>query len=204
MIQVTYVSHVNEPLSTKQLLALLLQCRTNNAAKGITGMLVYGNGTFLQTIEGDEDVIDPLMDEIAKDGRHEDIRQLTRRPIEQRQYADWNMGFAQVTDEGLKDVEGLKDFAADDFTFDYLSGHEPVVTSLMEHFREPHYDQLIGEIYAQDKVIGHVKTALAQVRDRAQLARLALESLTEAVRNGESTEALLPMCDSVLRSLRSH
>ena len=204
MIRVTYVSHISEPLSSEQLLALLLQCRTNNAAQGITGMLIYGNGTFLQTLEGDEDVIDPLMDDISKDGRHEDIRLLTRRPIETRQYADWNMGFAQVTDETLKNVEGLKDFAAEDFTFEYLIGHEPVVASLMEHFREPNFDQLIGEIYAKDKVIGHLKTALAQVRDRTQLAHLALESLTEAVRNGESTEALLPMCDSVLSSLRSH
>jgi len=203
MIRVTYVSHISEPLSSQQLLALLLQCRTNNAAQGITGMLIYGNGTFLQTLEGDDDVIDRLMEEISKDGRHEDIRLLTRRPIESRQYADWNMGFAQVTDEALKDVDGLKDFAAEDFTFDYLIGHEPVVASLMEHFREPNFDQLIGEIYAKDKVIGHLKTALAQVRDRTQLAHLALESLTEAVRNGESTEALLPMCDSVLSSLRS-
>jgi len=194
----------SKTLAALALLALLLQCRTNNAAQGITGMLIYGNGTFLQTLEGDDDVIDRLMEEISKDGRHEDIRLLTRRPIESRQYADWNMGFAQVTDEALKDVDGLKDFAAEDFTFDYLIGHEPVVASLMEHFREPNFDQLIGEIYAKDKVIGHLKTALAQVRDRTQLAHLALESLTEAVRNGESTEALLPMCDSVLSSLRSH
>jgi hypothetical protein len=144
------------------------------------------------------------MEQITKDGRHEDIRLLTRRPIESRQYADWNMGFAQVTDEALKNVEGLKDFAAEDFTFDYLIGNEPVVNSLMEHFREPNYDQLIGEIYAKDKVIDHLKTALAQVCDRAQLAHLALESLTEAVRNGETTDAVLPMCDSVLTSLRSH
>jgi hypothetical protein len=204
MIQVTYISHVSEPLSSEQLLALLLQCRTQNAERGITGMLIYGNCTFLQTIEGDEDVIDPLMEKISKDGRHEDIRLLTRRSIESRQYADWSMGFAQVTDEGLKDVQGLKDFAAEDFTFDYLIGNEPVVNSLMEHFREPNYDQLIGEIYAKDKVIGHLKTALAQVRDRAQLAHLALESLTEAVRKGENTAELLPMCDSVLASLRSH
>jgi hypothetical protein len=204
MIRVTYVSHISEPLSSKQLLALLLQCRTNNAKQGITGMLIYGNGTFLQTLEGDENVIDPLMEEISKDGRHENIRLLTRRPIESRQYADWNMGFAQVTDQALKDVDGLKDFAAEDFTFDYLIGHEPVVASLMEHFREPNFDELIGQIYAKDKVISHLTTALAQVRDRTQLAHLALESLTEAVRNGESTEALLPMCDSVLHSLRSH
>jgi len=203
MIQVNYVSHVSKPLSGEELLALLLQCRTNNAEQGITGMLLYGNGTFLQTVEGEEPVIDPLVEKILHDERHEDVRLLSRRTISQRQYADWNMGYAEVTDSELEGLEGLKDFRAENFTFDYLVGHEPVVATLMDHFREPNFDQLIGEIYAKDKVIDHLQTALAQIRDRAQLARLALESLTEANRNGESTEALLPMCDSVLESLRS-
>lgn len=203
MIQVTYVSRASEPFSGEQLLDLLLQCRANNAEQGITGMLLYGNGTFLQTIEGDEAVINPLLEQILHDGRHDDIRLLSRRSVEHRQYADWNMGFAQITDEALADVEGLKDFAAEDFTFDYLVGHEPVVTSLMDHFREPNFDQLIGEIYAKDKVIAHLKTALAQVRDRAQLAHLALESLTVATRNGQPTERLLPLCDWVLQTWRS-
>jgi hypothetical protein len=204
MIQVTYVSHVSAPLSRQQLLALLLQCRTNNTERGITGMLLYSKGTFLQTIEGDEAVVDPLVEQIWQDNRHEDIRLLGRRGVTERQYADWSMGFAEITDQSVQRVEGLKDFTADDFTFDYLIGNEPAVTSLMDHFREPNYDQLIGEIYAKDKVIAHLKTALTQVRDRAQLARIALESLTEANRKGEPTETLLPMCEAALEIWRQH
>ena len=30
-----------------------MQCRENNAAIGVTGMLLYANETFLQVIEGD-------------------------------------------------------------------------------------------------------------------------------------------------------
>lgn len=204
MIQVTYASCVSAPLSREQLLALLLQCRTNNAERGITGMLLYGRGTFLQTIEGDEAVVDPLVEQIWKDDRHQDVRLLGRQVVTERQYADWSMGFAEITDQSLQRVEGLKDFTADDFTFDYLIGNEPVVASLMDHFREPNFDQLIGEIYAKDKVIAHLKTALAQVRDRAQLAHLALESLTEANRKGEPTESLLPMCEATLDVWRQH
>ncbi len=48
----------------------------------------------------------------------------------------------------------------------------------MDHFREPCFDELIGEVFAKDKVIDHLKNALAHVRDQAQIARLALESLT--------------------------
>ena len=204
MIQVTYVSCVSAPLPRAELLTLLLQCRTNNAERGITGMLLYSRGTFLQTIEGDEAVIDPLVEQIWEDDRHQDIRLISRQVVTKRQYSDWSMGFAEITDQSLLQLEGLKDFTADDFTFDYLIGNEPVVTSLMDHFREPNFDELIGEIYAKDKVISHLKTALAQVRDRAQLAHLALESLTEANRKGESTENLLPMCEAALEVWRQH
>lgn len=202
MIQISYVSQSKKPLSSEELLGLLLQFRSNNEARGVTGMLLYSNGTFLQVIEGEEQVITELFERIKKDPRHESIHMLSRRSIENREYADWSMGFERVTDESLSKVKGLKDFSTDDFNFDYLAGNEPVVAALMEHFREPNYDQLIGEIYAQDKVIAYLKNALAQVRDRAQIARLALESLTQATREGKPSESLLSMCETTIESLR--
>jgi len=204
MLQVSYVSRSSEPMSSEQLLALLLQCRKNNAENAVTGMLLYKDGTFLQVIEGEDEVIDQLVDLILDDPRHAQVQILSRKSISSREYADWSMGFEQVTDARLEGVEGLKDFAASDFNFDYLVGNEAVVSQLMDHFREPHYDELIGEIYAKDKVINHMKAALAQLRAQAQIARLALEGLTEATRKGEPTDALLPMCDSALESMRPH
>lgn len=202
MIQVSYVSRVSEPLSAEQLLELLLQCRNNNRALGITGMLLYGNGTFLQAIEGDQSVIDPLVEKISTDPRHAQVQILHRKTIPARQYADWSMGFERVTDDGLGDVEGLAEFGAGDFNFDYLVGNEPVVESLMDYYREPHWDQLMGEIDAKDKVIKHLNKAIAQLRERAQIARLALEGVTEASRKGQSSEAVLQLCESALDSLR--
>ncbi len=202
MIQVSYVSRANKPMSAEQLLVLLMQCRDNNSAQGVTGMLLYGNGTFLQAIEGEEPVIDGLVDKIWADRRHADIKLLSRRRITRREYADWTMAFERVSDEGLWNVEGLVSFAARDFNYDYLVGHQPVVAALMDRYREPHYDQLIGEINAKDKVIEHLKAALAQVRDRAQVTRLALESLTEAGRKGECTDELLGMCEAIIASVR--
>lgn len=204
MIQISYVSQSKAPMSAEQLLGLLLQFRENNEKRGVTGMLLYGNRTFLQVIEGEDAVIDELFTRIQQDPRHANIQLLSRRPIETREYADWSMGFERVTKERLDRIKGLKDFSANDFNFDYLAGNEPVVASLMEHFREPHFDELIGEIYAKDKVIDHLRNALAQVRDRAQIARLALESLTEAARKGETSEALLRMCETTIDSLRPH
>lgn len=202
MLQVSYVSQNSEPMSPTALLDLLLECRRKNEKRGVTGMLLYGNGTFLQVIEGEDDVIDSLVAKIEADPRHDRIQTLHRRSIAEREYGDWSMGFDQVSDEDLSDIEGLANFAPDDFTLDYLSDHGPVVDSLLQHYRQPHWDQVIGELDAKDRVIKRLDKALSQVSDQARIARLALESVTEVARSGENTETLLRLCESTLESMR--
>jgi uncharacterized membrane protein (DUF373 family) len=123
-------------MSTPDLLALLQQCRENNAGRGVTGMLLYANGTFLQVLEGPEQVIDDLVDIIKKDLRHANIQMLYRKPIERRQYSDWSMGFKRLSDKDLKEIEGLRHFGEKDFNPEYLAQHNTVVQSLMNHYRK--------------------------------------------------------------------
>ena len=104
MIQISYLSKASSPMSAAQLVSLLQQCHANNMARGVTGMLFYGNGTFLQVIEGEATTVDELVGKIARDPRHEDIRILSRKAIEHREHPDWSMGFEQVTAKGLRDV----------------------------------------------------------------------------------------------------
>jgi len=202
MIQVSYVSRATNPMSSGDLLALLHQCRRNNTKYGVSGLLLYGNGTFLQTIEGDPDVVDPLYDRIFDDKRHADIELLYRKDIADRQYSEWSMGFDEISDESLKGIEGLRDFGAVDFTFPNLTGNREVVETLLEHYREPHYDQILGELDAKDRVIAHLERTISTMRDHAALARLSLESLTEACRQGQPNDALLDLCESSLKALR--
>ncbi|NEV65158.1 BLUF domain-containing protein [Thiorhodococcus minor] len=189
-------------MTPEKLLGLLLECRRRNQALGVTGLLLYGNGTFLQAIEGDDEVIDELVSTILKDSRHENVQVLSRKSITEREYAEWSMGFEQVSGEDLGQVEGLASFEPDDFTFEYLSGNAPVVDSLLQHYREPHWDQIIGELDAKDRVIRHLEEALARVRGRAQITRLALEGITEAIRQGKAGGSVLQLCEATLESLR--
>ena len=106
MIRVTYLSRSTEPLSADALLTLLSQCHRNNTARGLTGMLLFGNGTFLQSIEGDEVAVDALLDRIAVDPRHTALKILRRETITNRQFADWSMGFERVTDVTLAGTPG--------------------------------------------------------------------------------------------------
>jgi hypothetical protein len=202
MIQVSYVSRTREPMTSERLLELLWQCRENNQESGVTGMLLYRNGTFLQTLEGEDEVVDELVSDILADSRHADIEVLARKTIERRDYADWSMGFDLVSDEGLREVKGLRDFGAAHFNFDYLVSNGPVVQTLLEHYREPHFDQVMGELDAKDRVIEHLRGALKELRDHSQVARLALASVVQASRDGAPSEQLIRLCESALEGLR--
>jgi uncharacterized membrane protein (DUF373 family) len=131
-------------MSTQELLDLLKECRESNAGRGVTGMLLYGNGTFLQVLEGDEKVIDDLVEKIRKDRRHTNLQILHRISIKHRQYSDWSMGFKRVSNKELRQIDGLRDFGETDFNADYLTQHGAVVESLMDHFRKE-----------RSKTIGH-------------------------------------------------
>lgn len=136
MIQISYISSATAAMPTQDLLTLLQQCRENNASRGVTGMLLYANGTFLQVLEGPDQVIDDLVEIIKKDLRHTNIQMLYRKPIEKRQYSDWSMGFKRLSDKDLKEIEGLRHFGEKDFNPEYLAQHSSVVQSLMNHHRK--------------------------------------------------------------------
>ena len=156
MIQISYISSATEPMSTQALLGLLQECRQSNAGSGVTGMLLYGNATFLQVLEGEERVIDNLIDKIRKDARHTDIQILHRRTLERREYSDWSMGFKRVSNRELRNVEGLRGFGEKDFNPDYLVQHDTVVQSLMDHFRKERF-KTIGQgelgVHEEDRMI---------------------------------------------------
>ncbi|MEE4186739.1 MAG: phosphate-starvation-inducible PsiE family protein [Gammaproteobacteria bacterium] len=135
MLRVTYVSSATSAMSKDDLMALLHQCREYNSENGITGMLLYSNGTFLQVLEGNETEIDSLLATISTDPRHTDVRMLDRQPIEQRMYGDWSMGFKRVSARELKQVPGLRKFSLEDFNTVTLSRDKDAIDSLMTYFR---------------------------------------------------------------------
>jgi uncharacterized membrane protein (DUF373 family) len=156
MIQVSYISSAKEPWTTHELLGLLQSCREQNAGRGVTGMLLYGNATFLQVLEGEERVIDDLVERIRKDQRHTNLQILHRKTIERRQYSDWSMGFKRVSDRELQGIEGLRNFTEKDFNPEYLIQHDAIVQSLMNHFRKERF-KTIGQselgVHEEDRMI---------------------------------------------------
>lgn len=71
---------------------ILSQSRQYNPSCGITGILCYGGGIFLQAIEGGRNAVSELYGHIQKDTRHKDVVLLHYEEITERRFGGWSMG----------------------------------------------------------------------------------------------------------------
>lgn len=90
--------------------ALLTNARTANGANGITGMLLYIEGSFFQVLEGDASDVDAVFRRISRDPRHSRITLIIREPIFKRSFSDWTMGCCNVTALEAGQLIGENDF----------------------------------------------------------------------------------------------
>jgi hypothetical protein len=75
---------------------VLAHSRQFNPACGITGILCYGGGIFLQAIEGGRNAVNDLYALILRDKRHKDVILLHYEEITERRFAGWTMGLVNV------------------------------------------------------------------------------------------------------------
>ncbi len=106
MHQIIYLSQATQPLSTMDLIGLLVRSRSYNQQTGITGSLVYGEGQFIQVLEGEEVAVRSLYDAIVRDPRHRAILKLVDKPIAQRTFAGWSMAFRELSPAHMAELEG--------------------------------------------------------------------------------------------------
>ena len=77
--------------------SILHQSRDHNPSTGVTGVLCYGGGIFLQAIEGGRMAISELYGHIQRDVRHKDVVLLHYEEISERRFAGWTMGEVNMT-----------------------------------------------------------------------------------------------------------
>ena len=84
LIHTIYASRAVTDFSKDDIVNLLSKARKKNASLGITGMLLYDNGSFFQILEGEEAVLDQLFNEITADKRHHQIAKIISEAINVR------------------------------------------------------------------------------------------------------------------------
>jgi len=70
---------------------LVARARARNRRLGVTGMLLFEDGCFLQTLEGPPDALSTLWSSIQRDGRHKQIEVLSEHMAATRLFSDWDL-----------------------------------------------------------------------------------------------------------------
>lgn len=94
--QVLYRSRATCPLNEAQIQHLLEKSRRHNAGQGISGLLLYSDGRFVQALEGPEDAVRTLYAKIQQDARHSQVVTVSEGPGPARRFAEWSMGLGHV------------------------------------------------------------------------------------------------------------
>lgn len=88
-----YISTARTPFADNGLMELMHSFQANNLQTGITGVLLYKDGNFIQLLEGAGEAVSALYARITRDCRHYNCIQIFDRPAENRLFPDWSMGF---------------------------------------------------------------------------------------------------------------
>lgn len=91
LVRLLYASRAIDP-NPGGIDAILSQSRQYNPTSGITGILCYGGGIFLQAIEGGRMAVSDLYGHIQRDPRHKDVVLLHYEEISERRFGGWTMG----------------------------------------------------------------------------------------------------------------
>ena len=92
LVRLLYVSRAVSPDSPETIESILSDSRAHNLGQGITGILCYGGGIFLQAIEGGRMQVNGLYSHIVGDKRHKDVVLLHYEEISERHFGGWTMG----------------------------------------------------------------------------------------------------------------
>jgi hypothetical protein len=92
LVRLMYASRAAESINHDELLAILRKSKSNNPGVGVTGVLCFSGGIFLQVLEGGRMQVSTLYNRIVTDPRHRDVVLLSYEEICERSFAGWSMG----------------------------------------------------------------------------------------------------------------
>jgi len=92
LVRLLYASRAAASVDADALQAILRQSKANNPALGVTGVLCFSGGLFLQVLEGGRGNVNRLYNRIAADPRHTQVELMRYEEIDERRFAGWAMG----------------------------------------------------------------------------------------------------------------
>ncbi len=192
-----YTSTATRVFDDQDLIELLLKARENNQRLGLTGMLLYTQGSFFQVLEGKPAALEELFQSISRDERHTSVTTIIREPIPKRSFGDWTMGYATISPEEVIDLVGLNDFFGSASCFSQLNSGR--AKKLLFAFKEGRWrSKLIGA--SSKKTTPELKIALPSqskfsfafqpIINATQQTTVSYEALIRGLNNEPASEIL--------------
>ena len=136
MLSIIYVSHSVGELDQGELRNILEVSHRNNHALGVTGMLAYKGGNFMQVLEGPEEAVAKTYAKISKDSRHVDVTIVSKSYVQNREFPEWEMAFVNMDDAEVKNMPGYSSFLKDELTANFFRDNPTRARVLLLAFRE--------------------------------------------------------------------
>lgn len=136
LYQIIYASTANRDYSETQLLDMLAQFQWRNKRRNITGMLLYHKNNFLQVLEGEHETITDLYKKIEADPRHRHSIIIHEGEIAQREFANWEMGFVNLSLITPEQMPGFSEFLRRPFTPDHFSKEPSYARVFINTFKD--------------------------------------------------------------------
>ena len=92
LVRLLYASRAVPAVDQEELLAILKKSKANNPKAGVTGVLCFSEGVFMQVLEGGRNAVNTLYNRIAADARHSEVVLLSYEEISERRFGGWSMG----------------------------------------------------------------------------------------------------------------
>ena len=127
-----FTSVATRKITDEDLKGLLAKSRQNNLALNITGMLLYLDPYFMQILEGDESIIGEKFKQISTHEMHYKVSLIYKKPIKERSFSKWTMGFNKIGKEYFEDAENL----AEIYMNEAFKKHPKEVIELLEMFKD--------------------------------------------------------------------
>ncbi|MEM8751514.1 MAG: BLUF domain-containing protein [Pseudomonadota bacterium] len=94
--RVVYISSSFAEDPRSEVAAFIGRARERNAARGVTGFLLFSDGAFLQVLEGPPDAVAETLALVERDPRHSGLIVLLDTPARERLFDDWSMGWREL------------------------------------------------------------------------------------------------------------
>ena len=109
-VQLVYISRAVKSENDSSLRDILGVARGYNAERGITGVLCFAYGRYLQVLEGPSREVNALYLRIGRDKRHEGVRLMKFTEMQTRCFGLWSMRMIRFDEQSGGEARALVRF----------------------------------------------------------------------------------------------